>query len=247
MYACKGVIFTLFLHILDLVFLVSLSRLSSVIVGDVFIEIIKQKISKKMKREALSIYIVISLPPVMPLLSSVWSRQDRWLCIGNLYRNGDKTYRYFCSIKLKAGPFPSLGVVYLSADVVDEACLILSNKSFWFSRIDCPEGRFIEVLLFLYSLRVYFSEDFLPRWLWELCIGLPNEILNYIKFYKRAFTYMVFLDMGGICCIGYIGNYCTLMKRLKYFNLIILWPGDFICMWFTWNLYCFSIFLSCNA
>lgn len=31
--------------------------------------------------------------------------------------------RYFCPVKLKAGPFPSLGVVYLSADVVDEACL----------------------------------------------------------------------------------------------------------------------------
>lgn len=34
---------------------------------------------------------------------------------------------------------------------------------------------------------------------------------------------MVFLDMGGICCINYIGNYYTIMRCLKYFNPIILW------------------------
>ena len=81
----------------------------------------------------------------------------------------------------------------------------------------------MEALLLVYSLRVYFSEVFLPRWLWELCVGLPNESLNCIKFYRKAFTYMVFLDMGGIYCINYIGNYYTVMRCLNYFNQIILW------------------------
>lgn len=29
---------------------------------------------------------------------------------------------------------------------------------------------------------------------------------------------MVFLDMGGICCIKYIGNYYTIMRYLKCFK-----------------------------
>lgn len=33
---------------------------------------------------------------------------------------------------------------------------------------------------------------------------------------------MVFLDMGGICCINDMGNYYTITKCLKYFNQIIL-------------------------
>lgn len=157
----------------------------------------------------------ISLPPGVLCLSV----QDRQQLHGNLYRSGTKAYRYFQPIRQRAGPFRRpvwhIWVLLLSMKPV---CFNFKPQESDFSRMDCQKGRFVEAMAFLYSLRIDFSEDFLPRRWGESCTGLPKESMNCIKFYKKAFTYMVFLDMGGICCIICIGNYYTIMKCLKYFN-----------------------------